>query len=330
MANIRYLTGFTGSEGALFIGEGKTVLLVDGRYVTQATGETNACEILHFADKTEGIAQLLAAEKVKVVGFESQALTYDAYEKLQREATGSFLKPLSDELGSIRARKDSDEIFLLKEAAKIAARALGATLKIIRPGISERSVASVLEANMKDEGSEKPSFETIVAAGDNSSMPHAKPGGRELHNGDFVVIDYGVVYEGYHSDETCTVAIGEVTREQEGVYEIVRNAHDRAIDAVKAGVSCREIDSIARDYITERGFGPQFSHGTGHGVGLEVHEPPKISERSTDCLEEGMIMTVEPGIYIPGKWGVRIEDTVLVESDGCEIITKMSKDLMVL
>ncbi|MBW2637028.1 MAG: aminopeptidase P family protein [Deltaproteobacteria bacterium] len=330
MANIRYLTGFTGSDGALFIGERRPVLLVDGRYVTQAARETKACEILHFTDKTEGIARLLTTSKVTVAGFESRALTYDAYEKLQREAEGIFLKPLSDEIGQVRARKDADEITLLKGAAKIAARALGATLEKVEPGVSERSVASLLEVNMAEAGSEKPSFETIVAAGHNSSMPHAKPGGRELQNGDFVVIDYGAVYEGYHSDETCTVAIGKISREQKRVYEIVKNAHDYAIDAVKSGVFCKEIDGIARSYIEDKGFGPHFSHGTGHGVGLEVHEAPTVSGRSTDCLEEGMIITVEPGIYIPDEWGVRIEDTVLVERDGCEIITATPKDLTVL
>ncbi len=330
MANIRYLTGFTGSEGVLFIGRREPVLLIDGRYVTQAKRETEACEILLFTDKTEGIARLLKDLSVKVVGFESQALTYDAYEKLQREAEGISFKPLSDEIGPIRARKDSDEISLLKEAAKIAARALTATLKTVKPGVSERTIAFSLEVNMRDEGSEKPSFETIVAAGDNSSMPHAKPGESELQNGDFVVIDYGAVYRGYHSDETCTVGVGTISDEQEKVYGIVKNAHDHAIDAVKAGVSCKEIDSIARNYIEERGFGSHFSHGTGHGVGLEVHEAPTVSARSTDRLEEGMIITVEPGIYLPGQWGVRIEDTLLVEKDGCEILTKMSKDLMVL
>jgi Xaa-Pro aminopeptidase len=330
MANIRYLTGFTGSEGALFVGEREAVLLVDGRYVTQAGRETKACEILHVTDKTEGIARFLASSNVRVAGFESRALTYDAYEKIQREIEGISLKPLSDEIGPIRARKDPDEIRHLKEAAEIAARALRATLELVTPGVSERNVASLLEATMAEAGSEKPSFETIVAAGDNSSMPHAKPGGRELQNGDIVVIDYGAVYGGYHSDETCTVAVGTISREQERVYDIVKNAHDRAIDAVKAGASCKEIDRSARSYIDGKGFGSHFSHGTGHGVGLEVHEAPTVSQRSTDCLEEGMIITVEPGIYIPGKWGVRIEDTVLVERDGCEIITRMPKDLIVL
>jgi Xaa-Pro aminopeptidase len=138
------------------------------------------------------------------------------------------------------------------------------------------------------------------------------------------------VYRGYHSDETCTIAVGKISEEQRMIYGIVRDAHDRAIDAVKAGVSCREVDNIAREYIEKKGFGPNFSHGTGHGVGLEVHEAPTVSQRGASDLEEGMVITVEPGIYIPGKWGVRIEDTVLVEKDGCEIITKMSKDLMVL
>ena len=330
IANIRYLTGFTGSEGALFIGEGKTVLLVDGRYITQAARESKKCEIYRFTDKTEGISAVMEASKVTKAGFESEALTYGTYEKLRREAKGIFLKPLSEEIGPIRAGKDSDEIVLLKEAAKIAAGALTATLEIVKSGVSESNVASLLEVNMREGGSEKPSFETIVAAGDNSSMPHARPGAYKIRNGDFVVIDYGAVYEGYHSDETCTVAVGKISDEQKKVYGIVKDAHDRAIDAVKAGVSCKAIDGIARGYIDAHGFGSNFSHGTGHGVGLDVHEAPTVSERSVEYLEEGMVITVEPGIYVPEKWGVRIEDMVLVEQDGCNIITRMPKELTVL
>ena len=169
-----------------------------------------------------------------------------------------------------------------------------------------------------------------MASGSNSALPHATPGPREIQDGDFVTVDYGTVYLGYHSDETCTFAVGGITERQAAVYAVVKDAHDRAIDTVREGISCRDIDAIARGHIDDAGYGAYFSHGTGHGVGLATHEPPRLSGRAEDLLEEGMVITVEPGIYIPGLWGVRIEDTVMVEKDGCEILTKMSKDLRIL
>jgi Xaa-Pro aminopeptidase len=330
MANIRYMTGFTGSEGALFVGESSTVLLVDGRYVTQAKGETEECEIFQFTDREEGITQVINLFGARKIGFESLVLSYDSYERLRNLAPDIELKPLSDKIGSVRARKDNEEIACLRRAAAIAAEALTETLEMINPGVTEDTVAFAIESKMREKGSEKPSFETIVASGDNSAMPHAKPRSYGIKKGDFAVIDYGAVYKGYHSDETCTFAVGTVSEEKKKVYGIVRDAHDRAIDAVRAGVSCKKIDGIARKYIEDKGFGTCFSHGTGHGVGLEVHEAPMISQRGKGYLEEGMVITVEPGIYMPGKWGVRIEDTILVKKDGGEILTKMPKDLRIL
>ncbi|MBW2559571.1 MAG: aminopeptidase P family protein [Deltaproteobacteria bacterium] len=329
-ANIRYLTGFTGSDGTLFAGTERSVLLVDGRYTTQAKGEASGCDIIEFTDRAEGVAGLLSDLGLQRVGVESPAITLDSYLTLQGRIKNVLFKPLSGEIERIRMIKDTGEAALLREAAEMAARALTETLEHIGPGIAERDVAAILEMKMRQAGGERPSFETIVASGSNSALPHATPGPREIQDGDFVTIDYGTVCRGYHSDETCTFAVGGITEKQTTVYAVVKGAHDKAIDAVRAGVSCRDIDAIARGHIDDAGYGGYFSHGTGHGVGLAVHEPPRLSGRAEDVLEEGMVITVEPGIYIPGLWGVRIEDTVMVEKDGCEILTKMSKDLRML
>lgn len=330
-ANIRYLTGFSGSEGVLLVGMDRSVLLVDGRYTTQAKEETAGCDIVEFSDRTNGMIGVISDLGLKQVGIESSTVTLDSFLTLQDRAIGVSLRPLSEEIERIRIVKDADEIALLREAAQISACALTETLEYIEPGVSEQDVAAILEMRMRQAGGEKPSFETIVASGSNAALPHATPGSREIQEGDFVTIDYGTVRGGYHSDETCTVAVGGgITEKQASVYALVKEAHDRAIDAVRAGVPCRDIDAVARGYIDEAGYGACFAHGTGHGVGLEVHEPPRLSGRAEDILEEGMIVTVEPGIYIPGLWGVRIEDTVMVEKNGCEILTKMSKDLRIL
>jgi len=329
-ANIRYLTGFAGSDGALFLGEERTLLLVDGRYTTQAKAETTGCDIIRFSDRTEGMAGIISDMRLKKVGIESLAIVLNSYLALQDRVKNVSLKPLSREIERIRMIKDGGEAFLLREAAIMAARALEKTLEQIKPGITERDIASILEMKMREAGSEKPSFETIVASGVNTALPHAVPGSREIQDGDFLTIDYGTVHKGYHSDETCTFAIRSITEKQAAVYAVVKEAHDKALNAVRPGISCRDIDGIARTVISNAGYGKYFSHGTGHGVGLNVHEPPRVFEKAEDILEEGMVITVEPGIYIPDLWGVRIEDTVMVGKDGCEILTKMSKDLRIL
>lgn len=330
LSNIRYLTGFTGSEGALFLGRDRLVLLVDGRYTTQAGRESPHADIVPVTDKLEGITDLLIAEGVGSVAFESSILTYDGYTILHNRLPSVELLPLSSQLSELRAVKDEEEVGLITAAAGIAARALRKTLEGLAPGVREREIAASLEAAMLREGSERPSFETIVASGENAALPHAHPGDRALRSGDFVVIDYGAVYRGYHSDETCTIALGALSSEQEKVYTIVKSAHERALEAVRPGALAREIDGIARRYIDDAGYGSCFSHGTGHGVGLAVHEAPVLSPRSRSVLEEGMIITVEPGVYIPGSWGIRIEDMILVTADGCRILTEMPKHLVIL
>jgi Xaa-Pro aminopeptidase len=330
MSNIRYLTGFMGSEGTLFVGQKRVALLVDGRYITQAHSEVKDCELIEFKNKIKSIADILHDCRLQVIGFESSAVTFDSYLELKNLAEDITLKPLSKDMEGIRALKSKDEIELLRKAADISANALTNVLEKVKPGVSEKDIALLLDFEIRKQGGEGPSFDTIVASGNNSSMPHARPSDRKVKKGDFLTIDYGAIYEGYHSDETCTFAINHVDQRQLKVYDIVKNAHDRALDAVQAGVPSCEVDKAARDYIESKGFGCYFSHGTGHGVGLDVHEVPVISKGRDDCLEEGMIITVEPGIYIPGSWGIRIEDMALVGKDGCEILTKMSKDLRVL
>ncbi len=183
---------------------------------------------------------------------------------------------------------------------------------------------------MRSMGAEAPSFDTIIASGPNSALPHARPGSRKIRPGDFVVVDYGAVWRGYHSDETCTFAVGGAGRRHKKIYAVVKEAHDRALEAVRPGVACRDVDAAARGVIEKAGYGPLFSHGTGHGVGLDVHEAPRLSTLSEAVLEKGMVITIEPGIYLPGFGGVRIEDTVLVEKGGARVLTEFSKELQVI
>ncbi len=330
LTNIRYLVGFMGSAGILFIGKDSVILTVDGRYTTQAGRETRGCEIIESSDNIRGISAKISDSPLRSLGFEASAISFEDYSKLKEKTNFATLKPLSDELNSLRIIKTKGEIDLLKGATSIAADALQKTVEIIGPGTTEKNIALDLEFQMRKGGGEKPSFDTIVASGPNSALPHARPQSRSIERGDFVIIDYGAVYEGYHSDETCTFAVGRVTEEQKKIYNIVKDAHDRALDAVKAGIPCKDVDEVARGAIERAGYGQYFSHGTGHGVGLDVHEAPKLSRGSTDYLEEGMVVTVEPGIYIPDAYGIRIEDMALVGKDGCEILTRTSKDLRIL
>lgn len=330
MKNIRYLTGFSGSDGTLLVGKNKFLLMVDGRYVTQAKREVKKANIVESNDKMEGIVREVTESGSQKVGFESEAISFDSYLSLCDKLEKVELRPISKEISSIRAVKDENEIESIQKAVEISSQALISTLDLVRPGTRERDIALELEYRMRGEGAEKVSFETIVASGENTALPHATAGYRKFEHGDFVVIDYGAVYDGYNSDETCTFSIGRVTERQKEIYGIVKDAHDKAVDSVRAGVSCREVDSIARSHIEDAGLGKYFSHGTGHGVGLDVHEAPRLFTKAEGYLEEGMVVTIEPGVYIPDQWGVRIEDMVLVKEDGCEVLTKIPKDLRIL
>jgi len=330
MNNIRYLCGFSGSDGALIVSGDHAVLLVDGRYTTQAHEETQGkISVVQYQNKMQGIEQTLLEMGLKRIGFEASFVSVETYNDLTGRLKNLQWVGLTDQLRFLRSCKDEDEIRVMKEAAAIGSKAIALLAREIKPGWTEQEAALQLEILARRAGAQQLAFETIFASGDHAALPHAKPTNRKIEYGDFVVIDFGVRYNGYCSDETCTFAFGELTEDQKNAYRAVRRAHDEAIAFVKAGVSAVDVDLLVRDILGEK-YTPYFVHGTGHGVGLEVHEAPRLAPNSPDVLKAGMVVTVEPGVYYPGLWGIRIEDTVLVKENGCEIITKMDKELLII
>ena len=329
MNNIRYLSGFTGSDGVLIIDENRTVLLVDGRYITQAKLEVADAEIIEYKDKIKAIIKTVQGLALKHPGFEADSIVVQTYNQLTQELPDQVLVPLGNELKLLRAYKDDAEIESMKRAAEISSAAITALIPKIKAGFSEKDIALQLEIIARQRGADQLAFETIVASGENSALPHARPTDRKIRRGDFIVIDFGVKYKGYCSDETCTFVFQELTDEQKNAYSLVKKAHDQAISAVRAGIAAAEIDRCARDVFGEN-YEKYFSHGTGHGVGLEVHEAPRLAVNSKDILEEQMVVTVEPGLYFPGRGGIRIEDTILVKNNSCEKLTKMDKEIIII
>jgi Xaa-Pro aminopeptidase/Xaa-Pro dipeptidase len=328
--NIRYLTGFSGESGALMIGRDWMTLLVDGRFVTQAREEAVGAEVFEFRKRGEGIAEVARRHGIRSLGFESSILSVAEHQGLGESLTEVTFFPLPGKFEYLRAVKNGAEVERIRAAAKIAGQALAEVREMVEPGVREEKIALELEYRMRRGGASQVSFDSIVASGPNSALPHAIPGWREIREGDPVTIDYGAVCDGYHSDETCTFFVGRASDRQREVYRLVLSAHDRAISAIREGVSCGEIDRIARSTLAEAGMDQWFSHGTGHGVGLAVHEAPRLAAGREETLLAGMVVTVEPGVYLPGEWGIRIEDTVLVKQGGCEILTRTSKDLTVI
>jgi Xaa-Pro aminopeptidase len=326
--NIRYLTGFSGSEGYLLALKEENLLLVDSRYITQAREETTGCRVSLLEKRVKGLAQHISSLKLKKVGFESQGISVASFEQLKQEMKGIQPVPITEELERLRGLKTDDEITAIKRAIAIAEAAWEKAVEMARPGVREDAVALEFEYHMRAGGSEGVAFEPLVASGPRSALPHAKPTARRLGTSDLLLFDFGARFGGYCCDESCTVVLGQATEEQRRIYGIVKDAHDRAIERIKPGIKLAEIDAAARDYITSAGHGPNFGHGTGHGVGLAVHEWPTVGKDVSEEAAAGMVLTIEPGIYIPGWGGVRIEDTVRVTAEGCEVLTQISKDLM--
>jgi len=252
------------------------------------------------------------------------------FRQLSERLDGCELVGIGAALDSIRSCKDQDEIETLGRVAGLASASLNAVLASLVPGVRETDFALELEIEMRRRGAEARAFDFIVASGERGAMPHGRASDKVIRSGELVTIDFGAVKDGYHSDETVTVAVGRPSDRGREIHDIVRQAHDRAIAAVRPGISCRDLDAVARDYISEQGYDAYFGHGLGHGVGLEIHEKPVVSPRSEAVVEEGMVFTIEPGIYIPGFGGVRIEDTVAVTADGCVVLTQAPKDLILL
>ncbi len=330
LSNIRYLAGFTGSDGALVLGKDTGRFLTDSRYVTQAANEVTAFETTQYRVKLEGVNSELKRMGAGKIGFEAEHTSVAQLNALADGLPGVEFKPIGAELDDIRIVKDDEEVGLLARCAEIASRALLDILDKLRPGAVERNVAIALEFAMREAGADDKSFDFIVASGARGALPHGKASSKEIGANELVTLDFGAIYQGYHSDETVTVAVGTPDERQREIYSIVKDAHDLALEAVRPGMTFRELDGMARNHIDSKGYGSYFGHGLGHGVGLDVHERPVVSPRSDGVVEEGMVFTIEPGIYIPGWGGVRIEDTVLATADGCRILTQIPKELMIL
>ncbi len=329
--NIRYLCGFTGTDGALILSGGRTIFLTDSRYLEQAKTQVRTDDQRQYQAKIEGVAEALAALGIIRIGFEAEHMTCAALGRY-RERCGDSVEwvELGDDLRKLRCIKGQSELAAIEEATRIAQLGFEEVLPLIRPGAVESDIARELEFALRRLGGQEKSFDFIVASGPRGALPHGVASDRVIQDGELVTIDFGTVSDGFHSDETVTVAVGEVSPELQNIYDIVLEAHDRAAAALRPGVQLRDLDAIARDYITEKGYGEYFGHGLGHGVGLDVHEAPVLSPRSSDVAAENMVVTIEPGIYIPGLGGVRIEDMYVVTSTGARVLTRIPKNFKVL
>lgn len=330
LANVRYLSGFTGSAGFLMITKRHFIFVTDFRYQEQARKQVKGFTIrIQTVERTEFIKKLTQGYSIRRLGFEGQSINYSTYRKLR--AGGLRLKALTDSVETLRLVKSNEEIRYIRTAVQRAENAYKRLQPFIRTGVSEEELAIRFEGFLREEGCKSIPFGVIVASGPMSALPHARPTGRKIRKGELVLFDWGGECNGYYSDMTRTVAVkGRHLGRQQELYDIVLEAHDRAIQAVKPGVKAVVIDIAARDFIKQKGYNKRFGHGTGHGVGLAVHERPVISWQSREIVEKGMVFTIEPGIYLPDFGGIRIEDMVSVGGHGAEVLTALPGKLKII
>ena len=335
-ADIRYLSGFRGEDVVLIVSAEQALICGDSRFWAQIEAEAPGFTLVRSEGGDTLTVDALAAwaaadtrdERERSLGFQGTVVPYAGYRGLRRRFAGR-LRDLGEALSALRVVKDADELRIMRAAAALADAALDTVVAQGLRGRSEADIAWAVEQAVHAAGAEAVAFPTIVAAGPHGALPHAIPGDRVIADGDLVVIDMGARLDGYHSDITRTFGVGRLGAEQRAVYEIVRTAQLAGLEAVRGGSACRAVDAAARDVIAAAGYGEHFGHGTGHGVGLEIHEGPRVGRRSRDRLRPGMVVTVEPGIYLEGRFGVRIEDTLVVTGDGCERLTLSPKELRV-
>ncbi len=327
LLNIRYLTGYRGDYAILLITKDKVTLITDSRYEESSKREVRGAEILIIKDGLlEELVSILSTLKTKEVCFEKESIKYAHYEKIRTSLNEKRLVPISDIVEELRMRKDEEEIKSIKRACAIGDIVIQEVLNKVTARSTEKDITAEIEYLIKKRGGDKQSFDAIVASGDNSALPHAQPTDRKITGQDILLVDMGAYFNGYASDMTRTFLLKEGKKEKK-LYQIVYEAQKRAIEAIKPDISLKDVDGIARGYIRDNKYDGFFGHGLGHGVGLCVHELPRVSSKSTHKAEEGMVFSIEPGIYIPGFGGVRIEDLVLVTKTGCEVLTKTPKSL---
>lgn len=329
LPSLRYLTGFRGTSGVALVKAEEAIFITDFRYQDQVKEEVVGLQVkVAEDDPLLGLRDFSLVRKGDKIGFEAEALTVDQLQGLKDLYPEVDFIPIKGLVETLRIVKEPEEVKAIRRAAELAGVVFAEVLDYIKPGVMEREVAAEVEYRLKRRGSETIPFDTIVASGERGAMPHATAGERRICPGDLVVLDLGAVCDGYASDMTRTVVVGPPSRKQWKVYHLVVQAQRVAMDYARAGIGCAELDARARDLIAEAGYGPNFGHSLGHGVGLEVHEAPRISSKSKLTLQAGMVVTIEPGVYIPGWGGIRVEDVVHITENGCEIITSVSRELI--
>lgn len=331
LPNVRYLTGFSGSNALFFLTPTESWFFTDFRYAAQVADEVVGAThvVIETASLWKGLwAQLSTRPGTAAFGFESAHLLHRDFQRLLEDGARWTWRPTCDFVEGLRARKEPREVESIRLAGVIATSALERTLAEVRVGMSENEVAGVLERSLRDAGSDGFPFGTIAASGPRSALPHARAGSRPIARGDFLLLDFGAVFEGYCADVTRTVVVGKASGQQRDVYAAVQEANERARTQVRPGMTGREADALARELLEARGFGEAFGHGLGHGLGLEVHEAPRLSRIADGKLPDGAVVTIEPGVYLPGWGGVRIEDDVHLRASGAELLTDFPRDLI--
>jgi Xaa-Pro aminopeptidase len=334
LPNIRYLCGFTGSAGLLLVEESGSVFFTDVRYDTQAHDEVKGAKVV-IARKAvlPALGEFLGRRRKRArgwtIGLEAEHFTIADKNRLTEvRPAGVRLKDAPSVVERARMVKDADELRLIRAAVALGAKLFDRALEVLRPGVKETEVAAEMELAARRGGAEEMSFPTIIASGARSALPHGRASDQPIARGGFVVCDFGVILSGYCSDQTRTVWVGPVPEDARRAYEAVREAQQAAIAAVRPGIPVGEVDAAARKVLRKAGLGRYFTHSTGHGVGLEIHESPRVADGQREILQPGMVITIEPGVYFPGKWGVRIEDMVAVNAGGCEVMTPTGKDFL--
>jgi Xaa-Pro aminopeptidase len=333
LPNIRYLCGFTGSAGLLLVEEAGSVFFTDVRYDTQAHDEVKGAKVV-IARKAvvTALGEWLTRRKRgrgRTIGIEAEHFTLAEKKRLAEVLpSGVRVKATTSVVERDRMVKDGDELDRIRAAVALGAKLFDRALEVLRPGVKETDVAGEMEFAARRGGAEEMSFPTIIASGARSALPHGRASDKAIAPGGFVVCDFGVILSGYCSDQTRTVWVGTVSEDARRAYQAVKEAQEAAIDAVRPGVAVGEVDAAARKVLRKAGLGRYFTHSTGHGVGLEIHEAPRVANGQKEILQPGMVITIEPGVYFPGKWGVRIEDMVAVTAGGCEVLTPTSKDFL--
>jgi Xaa-Pro aminopeptidase len=331
MNNRRYMTGFTGTAGVVLITEKEAIFITDFRYVDQAKEQAKGYNVVqHVGPIGETIANELQRLGVKRLGFEQDHVTFAAYRGYQERFTQCELVPLSGVIEGLRLIKDEKELAVIRKAVDIVDHTYEHILSFIKPGMREIEVANEIEFHMRKQGASSSSFDIIVASGYRSALPHGVASDKVIESGDFVTLDFGALYDGYVSDMTRTFAMGEPSAKLKEIYDVCLQAQLLGVQNIKSGMTGKQADALCRDYIASKGYGDYFGHSTGHGIGLEVHEGPGLSMKVDITLEPGMVVTVEPGIYLSGVGGVRIEDDVVITETGNEILTKSTKELLII